>query len=471
MPNSVFENKKFQSLIVKRDSKVPEIYTTSDKVFDLLSELKFEFDYTCLKNTFSYLNKDKNEQNFYYLIYNYQERQHLLVVSSLKGNTKVEVESLFPSIVKEAKIEERESIPEDDALIHINPQQALFSGRFACDLETNESQVSFLKFKIRSLELERKWEKEGLNSIIKNVSFLDSYAPFFHEINICKLLEEAKDFEVSEKAQAIRMILMEFSRIHAHSKSLYQFFSYFGLEEERSRCFDILKRTSDILSVGKQKNERIISLGGVTKDIPRDWFSTCLRTSSELIKDIRKLDRLVSSGRCFTMRTHANKLEQGLSFNHTVSGPTLRSMGFNYDIRKTDPCYFYDDVDFEIPLGLNGTILDYYNVIVEECYQSCSIISQLLDNLPEGENHKSCDLQFNPTREAVSNFCSQIEGPNGEISTLLSLNAKAEINKISFYTPSQTLLKFYEKSLIGSNLDETLQRLAITGLTEREASL
>ena len=73
---------------------------------------------------------------------------------------------------------------------------------------------------------------------------------------------------------------------------------------------------------------------------------------------------------------------QAISWGYT--GPCLRACGVNYDLRKVQPYYFYGDVDFEIPLGVNGDSYDRYLVRIEEIHQSIKIIEQLLFNLPQG---------------------------------------------------------------------------------------
>ena len=71
-----------------------------------------------------------------------------------------------------------------------------------------------------------------------------------------------------------------------------------------------------------------------------------------------------------------------IEWGHT--GPCLRACGVNYDLRKTTPYYFYNDIEFEIPLGISGNSYDRYLVRFEEIRQSLNIIFQLLNNIPSG---------------------------------------------------------------------------------------
>jgi NADH:ubiquinone oxidoreductase subunit D len=130
----------------------------------------------------------------------------------------------------------------------------------------------------------------------------------------------------------------------------------------------------------------------------------------------------------------------------------------NYDLRKVNPHYFYDDIEFEIPLGINGQCYDRYLVRVEEIFQSISIINQLLDNLPLG-SFISKDAQiFLPPKEDVykesealiqhhkmikegvklprGEFYNSIESPNGELGVHLKCDGDSRAERFKLRTPS-----------------------------------
>jgi NADH-quinone oxidoreductase subunit C/D len=70
--------------------------------------------------------------------------------------------------------------------------------------------------------------------------------------------------------------------------------------------------------------------------------------------------------------------------SYSLTGPTLRGSGVNYDVRKAEPYAAYADVEWEVPLGKNGDTYDRYFIRVEEIRQSARIVSQCLDKLPDG---------------------------------------------------------------------------------------
>lgn len=81
------------------------------------------------------------------------------------------------------------------------------------------------------------------------------------------------------------------------------------------------------------------------------------------------------------------------AINYSYTGPCLRATGVDRDLRKIEPYSSYDEFDFDVPVGSNGDAYDRYLVRMEEMVQSCRIVVQALDNLPDGpinvESHKS----------------------------------------------------------------------------------
>src|SRR2546425_128054 len=94
-----------------------------------------------------------------------------------------------------------------------------------------------------------------------------------------------------------------------------------------------------------------------------------------------------------------------------TSGPTLRGSGVDYDVRKSQPYSSYDQFDFDVPVGTNGDTYDRYLVRMEEMRQSCRIIQQALDRLPEGEVRAKVPKYIKPPAGEVYHV---VESPRGE---------------------------------------------------------
>jgi NADH:ubiquinone oxidoreductase subunit D len=145
-----------------------------------------------------------------------------------------------------------------------------------------------------------------------------------------------------------------------------------------------------------------------------------------------------------------------------LTGPALRATGVNFDLRKSRPFYFYQDIDFDVPVGMYGHAHDRTLILIEECHQSLRILWQVLDNLPLGSimidlpgieklNAGASQLVnwnewYQKADRAWSAQYTAIEGPGGELGFHLvlhpnelkiwSLKIKTNANLIAHAIPS-----------------------------------
>ena len=165
-----------------------------------------------------------------------------------------------------------------------------------------------------------------------------------------------------------------------------------------------------------------------------------------------------------------------------ITGPNLRACGVNYDLRKVRPQYFYADVDFKIPLGINGDGHDRYLVRLEEMRQSCKIITQVLDYLPVGlvqnadtrlgtpllqaserslkNDHLPDGLVWhggiaNPILPAKRAYQSW-EAPNGELALSIQGQNSAVLAFLKITAPSFFTLQAFPKIIQGASLQDAL---------------
>ncbi|GIX05818.1 MAG: hypothetical protein KatS3mg115_0221 [Candidatus Poribacteria bacterium] len=125
---------------------------------------------------------------------------------------------------------------------------------------------------------------------------------------------------------------------------------------------------------------------GVANDIP----DTMVPLVREFLKEFREqalpeMEALLNKNRIWIDRTKGvGVISAEEAINWGLTGPCLRGSGIPWDIRKVEPYSSYEDFDFEIPYGKNGDTYDRYLVRLEELRQSCNIIEQAVENLPEG---------------------------------------------------------------------------------------
>ena len=201
-------------------------------------------------------------------------------------------------------------------------------------------------------------------------------------------VEKLAGIEVPERAEYIRVIMMELSRINSH----FMFLGAFGADvgsfgtsfvyawRERERIYDLFEEVA-----GDRMFPTYFRIGGVTMDLPDNFESRCRWVLGSIRQGLEDFDGLLTGNEVFVERCKdltPVTPEQAIAWGFT--GPMLRATGVPWDIRKAEPYSVYPKLDFEIPVGLQGDVFDRFHVRLAECYQSVRIIEQCLEEMPEG---------------------------------------------------------------------------------------
>jgi len=202
-------------------------------------------------------------------------------------------------------------------------------------------------------------------------------------------VEKLLNLEVPKRAQYIRVILDELQRLANHLLWLgthaldigAQSMLFYGIRE-REAILDLFEAM-----LGQRLLQNAYPIGGVRFDFPKGWVPVCNRVLAELPNKIDDYETLLTGNRIWVQRTKGVGLISAKEATAlSLSGPTLRGSGVNFDVRKAMPYSSYEDFDFEVPLGQNGDVFDRYMCRVREMRQSLRIIRQALDGMPaEGE--------------------------------------------------------------------------------------
>lgn len=235
---------------------------------------------------------------------------------------------------------------------------------------------------------EKMCETHNYNQIITYTDRLNYCSAPMNNIGFCKAIEKMMGVEIPPKAQAIRIILAELSRVIDHCicigangvdlGALTGFFYLFGLRERVYTLFEKL--------CGSRLTVSLLRVGGIANEPPKGWFEEVLKVNEELKKGIEEIDRLLTNNKIWIERTKGVggiSIENAIAYGYT--GPCLRATGMGLDLRKADPYYGYDQLDFNIPTGTTGDCYDRYLVRLEEMRQSTRIIDQVARNVPAGD--------------------------------------------------------------------------------------
>ena len=231
---------------------------------------------------------------------------------------------------------------------------------------------------------------------------LDYVSPMCQEHAFALAVERLLDIEVPLRAQYIRVLFSEITRILNHLLNISAMALDVGAMtpllwffEQRELLLEFYERVS-----GARLHAAYFRPGGVHLDMPvgmKDDIAAFIAQFPQVVDD---MEGLLTENRIFKQRTVDIGIatgEQAMDWGFT--GPMLRASGVPWDLRKAQPYDVYDRMDFDVPVGKTGDCYDRYLVRLEEMRQSLRIMTQCLAELPDGQVH-STDPKITPPRRA-----------------------------------------------------------------------
>jgi len=216
---------------------------------------------------------------------------------------------------------------------------------------------------------------------------LDYVSPMCQEHAFALATEKLLGVEVPERAQYIRVLFSEITRLLNHQLTISAYALDVGAMtpllwwfEEREKLMAFYERVS-----GARMHAAYFRPGGVGRDMPAGIGDDILAYCEQFPKSIDDVEDLLTENRIFKQRTvdiGVATAEQAMDWGFT--GPMLRASGVPWDLRKAQPYDVYDRMDFDIPIGRNGDCYDRYTIRIEEMRQSLRIIRQCIEQMPEG---------------------------------------------------------------------------------------
>jgi NADH-quinone oxidoreductase subunit D len=235
--------------------------------------------------------------------------------------------------------------------------------------------------------IEKTAEQKSYWKVIPVVERMDYLAYYFNAMAYCGAVETLLDLEVPKRAQYLRVIHLELNRIMSHMVWLGTSALDLGAMSLLFYCFRERDNILDLfeMSSGARMHTRYFQVGGVMEDIPRGFEEKCRAFIKRMPRATDDMRALLSHNEIFLHRMrNVTPLDAETLLGLGVSGPLLRAAGNPWDLRKAAPYSSYEDFEFNIPIGTKGDNWDRYAVRVAEIYESCKIIEQALDGLPEG---------------------------------------------------------------------------------------
>ncbi|MGQ9670436.1 NADH-quinone oxidoreductase subunit D [Desulfosoma sp.] len=252
-------------------------------------------------------------------------------------------------------------------------------------------------------------EKMGENrtylQFMPNSSRMDYLSGLLYNHGFCLAVEKLAGIEPPERAKYIRVICAELNRISSHLLWFGTFLMDLGAFTPFLYCFDDRENILDILDrvSGSRLTYSYCRFGGVARDVDEVFIDQTRAFIRRLRSRWPDYHNLVTKNVIFIHRVRGvGIIDKDLARRFGVTGPNLRAAGVPFDMRKVEPYEVYDRFNFEIPTGTRGDALDRYRVRLEEMEQSCRIIEQALEQLPDGAyRQERVRLKLTPPRGDV----------------------------------------------------------------------
>jgi NADH-quinone oxidoreductase subunit D len=294
-------------------------------------------------------------------------------------------------------------------------------------------------------------------------------------------VEKLIKVEIPKRAEYMRVIVMELSRIADHiicntiiGQDTGGTTGFLYLFQWREHIYDIFESIC-----GARLTTNICRIGG----FEREWSQTTWDKINLFIKDFPKalneFNALLMRNKIFMDRTiNCGPITSKMALEYSFTGPNLRAAGIDYDVRVASPYSSYQDFEFKIPIGTSGDTYDRFTVRDEEMKQSLSIISQAIKNMPSGKVHADIPDFFLPPKHEVYNNMEAliyhfkivmgetdvpkgeiyhcVEGGNGELGFYLISDGGRTPFRLHFRRPCFIYYQAYPEMIKGAMLSDAI---------------
>ncbi len=328
--------------------------------------------------------------------------------------------ALYASLNRFVSPTDADELRMDTVVVNLGPQHPSTHGVFRVVVALEGETILALKPVMGYLH--RNHEKIGeRNTFLQNMPFtdrLDYLSSMSNNFGYALAVEKLMGIKPPERAEYLRVIMAELTRISNHVFAIGMFLNDLGAFftpslyaiEERELILDMFEAVS-----GSRMMCNYFRFGGVARDLPDGTLEQIRKlVFDRLPRKVDELDLFLSNNEILRSRTIGTGIltpQQAIAFS--AAGPVLRASGVPYDIRRADPYSIYDRFDFDVAVRYHGDVFDRYMIRIDEIRQSLRILQQAVHNLPDGpiqEGKPQYQVRV-PAGEAYG----RVEGPKGEL--------------------------------------------------------
>jgi NADH-quinone oxidoreductase subunit D len=252
--------------------------------------------------------------------------------------------------------------------------------------------------------IEKTCEAKFYQQVVPLTDRIDYLCPMTNNLAYCLAIEKLLQLEIPERAQWMRVLLNELTRLNSHLVwlgthamdigALTVFLYTFREREEILRIFEHVS--------GQRMMTSYFRIGGLALDPPLDFFSSVQSLVSILPEKIDEYENLLTGNPIFFNRLKGvGTLSAEDAIALGVTGPPMRASGVDWDLRRDMPYSSYEKFKFEVPVSKDGDVWARYIVRLREMRESVKICQQALDGMPEGPIKADAPHVVLPDREKM----------------------------------------------------------------------
>ncbi len=339
--------------------------------------------------------------------------------------------------------QDKSIIHAEEMVLNMGPQHPSTHGVLRLKIHTDGEIVNKIEPIIGYLHrsFEKHCENLGYEQIVPFTDRCDYLAAIHMNHAYSMAVEKLMVIEVPDRVEYIRVIVAELQRIASHLVAI----GTFGLDvgaitpftwtvRDRERILDLFETLC-----GARLLYNYIWPGCVSHDLPEKFITQTREFLTYFAPQIDECNDLLTTNKIFIERTaDVGVMPADIAINYGVTGPNLRASGVDWDLRKNEPYSVYDRFDFDVILGDGqmgtlGDSWDRYFVRVLEMKESIKIISQALDQIPDGDVHEAKPKKIRPKAGSVY---SRYETARGDLGFYIISDGKDIPQRLKMRSPA-----------------------------------
>ncbi|MCH7938262.1 MAG: NADH dehydrogenase (quinone) subunit D [Candidatus Marinimicrobia bacterium] len=368
--------------------------------------------------------------------------------------------------------------------LNFGPSHPATHGTLRVQLEADGEIVTRADAEIGFLHsgFEKLGEHLSYNQYITITDRMNYLSPLCNNVAFALAVEKLLGIEAPKRAQYLRVLMCELSRIADHLLAIGMLAVDVGAFTVFLYGFRIREKIYDLFEMvcGARLTTSYTRVGGLMRDVPDDFDAVCREVLAEIPTAMEQIDGLLTHNRIWLDRTRNIGVitpEQAISYG--LTGPIARATGIDYDIRVKEPYSCYEDFTFDVIIGENGDVYDRYMVRFYEVWESIKICEQVLDKLPSGPVNVDADTKYTlPPRNEIFNSIEALihhfevtmenrgftppvgetyvptESPNGELGYFIVSDGGREPYRVRTRPPSLINFSVFPEIMPGQTISD-----------------